>query len=444
MALRELSVIAIALGCLLGAAAPASAAVRYVANNGVDDTDCRTSAQPCRTLSHAILVAQARDKVLVGPGRYGDLNGDGILTAAEGEESGGCGGLCMIWIDKALTLESSAGADVTIIAGGRVAVLIDASDVAFGTKKQGFTITGATEIAVWLPGGTGSKVEDNIVHGNPGKAFVVAGDGHRLTGNVATLNGFDPQAGTAPFGYDVSGTGHTLTGNESAQHRSGFNVEGSRHSLTGNVATNNDFSGFFIEGSEHAITGNEASNTGTPASSGPSPGRGFFINGTGHTVTRNVASRNVSEGFAVSGSGHALTSNVASNNGGDRFSTGNGFNIVGSGHTITSNTASANHPGFGFALETSSGTEFRRNAALGNAIGIGVVDDGSAVMIQNNIFGNRFCGLQTNGVAVNAPNNFWGAATGPGADPADDDCGGNIVTAPFASKAFSIPVNAGR
>ena len=42
---------------------------------------------------------------------------------------------------------------------------------------------------------------------------------------------------------------------------------------------------------------------------------------------------------------------------------------------------------------------------------------------------------------VKLTNNYWGAATGPGADPSDDVCGASgeqPVTAPFATKPFTV------
>ena len=62
----------------------ASAATLLVANNGVDSPTCGP-AEPCRSLARAIANAVAGDTIVVGPGRYGDLNGDGTLGNAAGE-----------------------------------------------------------------------------------------------------------------------------------------------------------------------------------------------------------------------------------------------------------------------------------------------------------------------------------------------------------------------
>ena len=48
--------------------------------------------------------------------------------------------------------------------------------------------------------------------------------------------------------------------------------------------------------------------------------------------------------------------------------------------------------------------------------------------------------------SVNAERNFWGAASGPGPDPADRACNtvGPVDTAPFLTRAVTITNQAGR
>src|SRR5262245_66539331 len=103
------------LVALLGwAESPAWAETVYVANNGIDSLSCGGSTTPCRSITTAIANAQAGDRVVVGPGYYGDLNKNGILEGNyTGEE--GCVVYCayMIVVDKPIILESSGGADTT-------------------------------------------------------------------------------------------------------------------------------------------------------------------------------------------------------------------------------------------------------------------------------------------------------------------------------------------
>jgi hypothetical protein len=91
-------------------------------------------------------------------------------------------------------------------------------------------------------------------------------------------------------------------------------------------------------------------------------------------------------------------------------------------------------------------------AAIGNAVrgntSIGIAINGVAGTITgNDIIGNvaagAQCGLQNASTdnTVDATNNYWGAATGPGAPPADSVCntpGDHTTTAPFATEPFNV------
>jgi hypothetical protein len=70
----------------------------------------------------------------------------------------------------------------------------------------------------------------------------------------------------------------------------------------------------------------------------------------------------------------------------------------------------------------------RRNTAAGNLrFGIDINGPTPVTLTQNNIYGNDTtganCGLANlTDAAIDASNNFWGAASGPGPNPADDIC----------------------
>jgi hypothetical protein len=87
----------------LVAAHVVQAATLSVANNGLDSDTCGASAAPCRSISQAIAHANEGDTLMVGPGRYGDLNGNRIL-GEEGEEPAAFGNpcSCMIHLNKDL------------------------------------------------------------------------------------------------------------------------------------------------------------------------------------------------------------------------------------------------------------------------------------------------------------------------------------------------------
>src|SRR5262249_25629681 len=92
---KPLVALAVALS---GSLAAAYGATLYVENNGVDGAGCGTiKTNACRSISPATAFAIAGDRIIVGPGRYGDLNRNHTLGET-GEEtpSSGCG--CMLSI----------------------------------------------------------------------------------------------------------------------------------------------------------------------------------------------------------------------------------------------------------------------------------------------------------------------------------------------------------
>jgi hypothetical protein len=132
---------------LLGVAAPTRAASVYVANDGLDGPSCGAKKSPCRSIRRGVVNAADGDTVIVGPGRYGDLNGDGVLSGPGEEIPTGCS--CMLAIDKPVSVVSSDGAAVTIIDARAVSgisgtynvVLFNMDGHAFGAPGKGFTVT---------------------------------------------------------------------------------------------------------------------------------------------------------------------------------------------------------------------------------------------------------------------------------------------------------------
>jgi parallel beta-helix repeat protein len=312
---------------LVGLCAPADAGTWYVATNGVDREACGTTAEPCRSIRQAIVLASAGDTIVVGPGRYGDLNGNGIFGEA-GEEPAevGWGCECLVQVDKPLTLESRDGAETTVLDAGGAAISVvqlAASGVIFGTPQHGFTLTGGARNACFFGG----------------VAVAEGTSGVRVEGNQAIANGC--------FGFLVRG--------------------GSGHVLRGNRAQANVGDGFLSMGDRVTVQDNAAVANG---------GHGFVVFGHTHTLLGNAALGNLLAGIAVTG---------------------------GTDHTITGNNLYGNN--------------------------------------TPNVTGMSNCGLANfvAGGPLKATHNFWGAASGPGPDPADAVCdfGGHTTVVPFAPREFS-------
>jgi hypothetical protein len=337
-----LAMVACSLPCV---ANPAAGGSRYVAVNGLDGVTCGAKASPCRSIRQAINNAVDGDTIIVGPGRYGDLNGNGT-TGEPGEEVGFpfCG--CMLGIDRAVTVVSSAGAAATVIDARSVSatrsVFLIGPDLTFGKPGKGFTVTGTA-----LPEGDG---------------ITILGTNLKVRGNQVLADA---------YGGFLFGTGITTL-----------------DTSPGPVL----------------IEANQATGWGT----------GILANAPGTIVRKNVVSLN-----------------------------GNGIIGRGSSTVISGNVATANDYGINVA---DSATAIG-NAANGNR-GSGVNAGSGAIVKQNNLFGNAFCGLFTDQTdAVVAAGNYWGAATGPGADPADVAAPPGfpcnkyqvpITSSPFATKPFSV------
>ena len=304
------------LGLVVAVAATVQAAKLHVANNGVDSATCGDKSTPCRSISQAIQNASNGDKIIVGPGQYGDLDGDGTFgeTGEEDAEVGG-GCFCMIKVDKPLAIESRDGAFATVLDAGGVnisVVSISTGGVVLGKKKKGFTLThgGNTSSGLLITAGTnGVRVTGNVATANSGYGFLFGGSGHLLTGNVATAN---------EIGFAFSGSGHRFSGNvASANGVGGFVFDGNGHLLTGNVATAND-NGFIFIGSGHLLSGNSALGNKR---------FGIFIENFGGvesaTITKNNLFGNNSQPIAIGV--NTFTNCGLLNRSGDSFTAPNNF-----------------------------------------------------------------------------------------------------------------------
>ena len=335
-------------------AAGAQAATLFVANNGVDSPGCGATQTPCRSISRAIGNAKAGDEVVVGPGRYGDLNGNGAIGEA-GEESGATGCDCMIAVNKALVIRSSHGAAATLIDARTVNVtqnvLFIATGGEFGRPGQGFTVTPAIGAAQFAPFGIMIDSNDVSVRGNQVVgSFQSKGIGINTVCSAGVVRIEDNQVMGWNLGIQPECANKTVRRNALS-----FNVWG-------------------------------------------------VLAFTDLPVADNVAIGNSASGIHVTGG--SASGNIAAGN-----ATGLSSSFVG----------------------VLSG-----NAALGNSVGIDSFDGGGAVQ-GNNLIGNQ-CGLRREGPSsAIATNDFWGAATGPGVDPADNVCFGLAVTSPFATTPFNVP-----
>jgi hypothetical protein len=296
----------------------------------------------------------------------------------------------MIAVNKRLAIYSQNGAANTIIDSSsfpvhhsHTVVYIQADGVRFGREGGGFTIVG------------GHLTNELSV--NAGDVSVVGNVAHNVD---STPNNSNNQG----IGFYLRATHGQVAG-------------------SGNVAIGNQLAGFFADSYL---------------------GQGIVI------LDSNSAFENPGAGFLTYGDArHVITNNQSIGN-------GFGFKAFQGPATFLRNTAIGNTYG-GILVIVGSGTFFE-NSVIGNVdVGFNIFPGTSGVVLRrNNIFGNGRtnifgtagdnCGVQNqSSQVVDARENYWGAPSGPGGDPADnagpgcDTGGGLTVTKHFATN--KLPIN---
>jgi hypothetical protein len=238
-------------------------------------------------------------------------------------------------------------------------------------------------------------------------------------GAAATLIDAAPALVTA-----VLITGADATGTVFGQKGKGFSVTGS-----------SDAPGVTINGgtTDVSVGGNISISNSA----------GFRNDDSGTTFADNWALDNTTQGFFVAAS-TTFTGNLAR---------GNTDGIVlfsGGPHVLKGNVITANSgPGLVVGGSVPAGSAIEKNAVIEN-FDDGIRIDagaGSTTITNNSIFGNGAsvganCGLRNDSAAaIAATKNFWGAAGGPGANPADDICGlseGTVTFSPVLTKEVKV------
>jgi hypothetical protein len=272
-------------GALAGASLISGAAVGntlYVANNGTDSPSCGAATAPCRSISQSIVNATAGDTILVKPGRYGDLDGDGALGSV-GEETGNHSTTLQggVYVDKALTILSTAGAGATVIDIGltrHAAVELAADGIRFGDKGRGFTLAGGQSYGLYA-WASHLSIAGNSASGHAFAGFLVNARGPvEVRANEASDN---------DTGFWVTGFQPvevvTMTGNLSARNQTGIATGGiAPHRIVDNVVSKNTGWGVILSWgalrfSHNQVTGNQ---------------RGLHVNGTSDQPVAPVITRN--------------------------------------------------------------------------------------------------------------------------------------------------------
>jgi hypothetical protein len=250
----------------------AHAATWFVADTGTDGSGCGVLATtPCRSMTQAIANAVDGDTISVAPGRYGDLDRNGILGEA-GEENPSPGCSCVLLVDKAVIVISRNGAAVTLIDGRPVDVirnvLIADDGAQFGQPGKGFTVTETAHYPVAANASDGIVIAANsvLVRGNQvffnasnmsiGRGIHTGMQLHsvRIEGNLVTdwNIGIDGRQGitvsknqVVDNNYGIVADGGSVVGNVATGNGRGIEVTGTAN-VTGNATYANFLNGIFV------------------------------------------------------------------------------------------------------------------------------------------------------------------------------------------------------
>lgn len=266
-----------------------TAVVLYVANNTVHNgTGCGSAERPCRSISQAIANAADGSLIEVGPGIYGDIDGDGDASSA-GEEAPVASGAVVKIINKSLVVYSKAGAAQTIIRAPlsffRAIVWIDADNVTFGRPNGGFTVVGTKPAP--MAGAVGIDAR---------------GANITIAGNIVT------DATLGAFVFDLAGGDIDALRNVATRNDYGFVVAGmaslvGRLQLEGNIASDNEFDGFVLRSGRIDVVNNLATRNRT----------GFSVLSGRPTITGNVAVANTQFGIESRLGGELMGNSVIGN-----------------------------------------------------------------------------------------------------------------------------------
>jgi hypothetical protein len=263
----------------------AHGATRYVASTGTDGPACGVDApSACQSITKAIALAAPGDTILVRPGRYGDLNRNGVIGDVPGEEAPSLGCGCVLSINKHVIVLSSGGAAVTMIDGRSVDtlqnVLIIAAAGEFGRPGQGFTVTStarADSYGIALDSGNVMVRGNQAIGIGDGIGIVTVNDSAvRIEGNqVSNWTDGIQSRGSAIVsknqvvfnGAGIVTRGGTVKGNVATANTTGIAIVKATGivTVTTNAAYLNRFTGVYVEDPfDGTITKNNMFANGTP------------------------------------------------------------------------------------------------------------------------------------------------------------------------------------
>lgn len=408
----------------------AAAAALWTSNVGSDSANCGASASPCRSISQAIVNAAEGDTIWVGPGHYGDVNGDGTFTGPGDEQPNPNAGLeliaqgCIVCITKPLHIYSTNGAALTVIegngssTGSHSTVMILHDGVDFGAEDHGFTITGGNTHGVTIvPAFTPSVSQDMTIKGN---TDIGDGDGFYVFGSTYSASEYRG-CPYCQFNARILVASNRAISNPTA----GFNVAPNTWHGSGQIVVRDNEAlgagiGFSVPAyqyPEHTFPATSVQLVNNIAAHG---GTGFYADLPG-LISYNTALDNSQSGFTVTPGGAPFKFNAAIANGGpgvlvqtspDAFTiTPHTFSIF-SGNDFFGNDRKRPTLFFGFGL-------YLNGFDPGPSAHCGVLNVGPLAALHGPAQVSPVPATQQQAVG-----NYWGSSKGPSGSHPGDNAGG--------------------
>ncbi len=389
------------------------------------------------TIGAAVAAASVGDTVQVATGKY-----------AEGD---------IIIAKSSLSLIGANSSNTIIDATGKGnGIYIDGLDHAGLSEVvvTGFTIQNANFEGILVTNASSVTISDNRVVGNNLALDVSNPAAPKCPGIPAFETNEDLDCGE---GIHFSGVDHSTVANSVIENNSGGillsdDTGRTHHNLiTGNVVQGNPYDCGITLAShalyskvptslrgvdDNTISDNNSSGNGL-AIPGAGAGVGLFISGPGLETSGNVVVGNRLMGNGLPGVAmHQHTPNPAQRLN-DNLIVGN-YIAGNAGDSDVPTTVPTGISLLGTAPV--SGTVITLNEFARESIDIAINNAGGTVDVHLNNLKGSGTGIDNSGAgAVNATQNWWGCAKGPGAPGCTSVSGSNVVSTPFLTKPASTP-----
>ena len=380
------------------------------------------------TITAAVTAAAVNDTIRVGKGTYAED----------------------VTIGKSLSLisenQENTIIDATALANG---VFIDGIDNPglSNVVVSGFTVRNANFEGILVANASSVTVSGNLVTGSD-KALIVATPACPGIPVFETNESFD-----CGEGIHLLGANHSIVANNLVEHNAGGilisddTARADYNLITGNTVRKNPFdcgitlashSPAALTGSatplgvtQNTISENFSTANGLGAA-GDGAGVGIFdgvVGGiaSGNVVINNTLTNNGLPGVAMHSHapGEDLTNNVIVGN------------TISGNHADTDDAATSGPTGINvFGVSAASGTIISGNNISDESLDVVVNTPTNADVNLNNLLGKGVGVQNLSTGTVNATQNFWGCAKGPGAKGCTTVSGTGILATPFASEKF--------